>query len=150
MPLHNDLFPAFPAGAPTKVFGVIKVTLNGVDYLTKPGATLDVGGRRHTSQFGNEKRTGASWEPVSSVLSCEFIVYSETDFEAIRDFEGIAEYITDVGVHVAADNCIVVDPPAFSDAGGGIAITIEGDPAYAVAAGGAAGAASARAAAVGF
>ena len=135
-----DILPAFPAGKPLKVFGVVRVALNGVDYQTMPGATLNMGGRRYTSQFGNEIRSGTSWEPAASILTVEFIVYSETDYRVIRDFkDGIAEYVTDVGVRWAAKNCTTIDPPDFSDGGGGIAITIEGDPAYKVDQGGVVG-----------
>lgn len=130
----SDLFPPFPPGKVLRVFGVVKVRLNGTDYRTKPGAEIDVGGRRYTSQFGNGKRSGVSWEPVPSVLSAEFLVSSQLDWEAIRDFkDGIAEYVTDVGIVLAADNCTVVEPPAFAGEGKGISITIEGDPAYKVA-----------------
>ena len=73
-----------------------------------------------------------SWEPTSSILSVEFLVYSETDFEEIAKFQGIAEYITDVGLHYAADNCRTIEPPDITDAAGGLAITIEGDPAFQV------------------
>ncbi len=130
MGLLEDLFPPFPPGLVPRVFGVVKVKLNGTDWKTKPGATLDAGGKRWTSQFGNKKRSGMSWEPVPSILTVEFVIYSETDFLEIAGFRGIAEYITDVGLHLAADNCRVADPPNFSDAGGGLAITIEGDEAY--------------------
>ena len=60
----DNLIPAFPPGLVPRVFGVVKVKLNGVDWRTKPGATLNVGGKRWTSQFGNEERSGASWEPI--------------------------------------------------------------------------------------
>lgn len=133
MGLFDDLIPAFPPGKVTRVFGVVSVRLNGVDYRTRPGATLDVGGRRYTSQFGNGKRTGVSWEPVPSMLSVTFLVSSQLDWEAIANFkDGIAEYRTDVKLVLAAKNCTTIDPPGFSDAGEGISVTIEGDPAYPV------------------
>lgn len=132
MGLFEDLTPDFPAGSIQRVFGVVRVKLNGIDWQTKPGASLNAGGRRYTSQFGNEQRTGVSWEPVPSVLSVEFLIYGETDYDQIASFSGIAEYVTDVGLHMAAANCRVIEPPDFADAGGGLAITIEGDPAYKV------------------
>lgn len=134
MGLFDDLIPPFPPGKITRVVGVVRVRLNGVDYHTKPGASLVVGGRRYTSQFGNGKRSGASWEPAQSVLTVSFLVSSQSDWEAIRDFKnGIAEYVTDTQVHLAADNCTTISPPSLADAGQGLSVTIEGDPAYKVA-----------------
>ena len=132
MGLLDDLLPPFPPGRIRKVFGVVKVQLNGVDYQTKPGATLEMGGVRKTSQFGNDVRTGASTEPVPSRITVQFLVYSESDIEAIRDFEGIAEYITDVGQHFGANNCTIMEPPKLMDGGAGVEVVIEGDPAFVV------------------
>ncbi len=129
----DNLIPEFPPGKPTKVFGVVKVKLNGVDYRTMPGAKLFVGGRRYESQFGNGKRTGMSWMPDPSLIQVSFLISSQMDWEAIRDFkDGIAEYITDVGIVLAADNCTTNEVPEFSGEGQGLSVTIEGDPAYKV------------------
>ena len=132
MGLFDDLIPEFPPGTITQVVGVVRVTLNGVDYQTKPGAVLEMGGVRRTQQFGNDKRTGASEEPVASRFTCEFLVYGETEIETIRDFKGIAEFITDTGNHLAADNCSLAEPPKIMDAGQGMSVIIEGDPAFEV------------------
>lgn len=131
--IFDDLLPEFPPGKVPRVFGVVSVRLNGVDYQTKPGATLNTGGRRYTSQFGNGKRSGVSWEPVPSVLVAEFLVSSQMDWEAISNFKnGIAEYHTDVDIVLAADNCTTIEPPAFAGEGKGLSITVEGDAAYKV------------------
>ncbi len=133
MGLFDDLLPEFPPGKITRIFGVVKVRLNGVDYHTKPGATLSLGGRLYTSQFGNGKRSGVSWEPVPSTITVQFLISDQLDWEAIRDFKnGIAEYVTDTKLHFAADNATASTPPELAGEGQGISVTIEGDPAYKV------------------
>ncbi len=132
MGLLDDLLPKFPPGTIRQVAGVVKVLLNGVDYQTKPGAVLDMGGDVKSSQFGDGARTGFSTEPVPSSITVQFLVYNDTDMDAIKDFQGIAEYITDTRNHFGANNCVIASPPKIMDGGQGVEVTIEGDPAFVV------------------
>ena len=132
MGLFDDLLPKFPPGTIRKVAGVIRVQLNGVDYQTKPGAVLDMGGEKKPSQFGDDVRTGASGEPVPSRITVQFLVYSDSDLDAIRNFEGIAEFITDTRNHLGANNCVIAEPPKLMGDGQGVEVIIEGDPAFVV------------------
>ncbi len=115
-----------------KVFGVSKVRLNGVDYGTKQGATLELGGETKTSQFASGKRSGSSGEPTASKISFTVEVTAATDLEALRKFEGIAEYVMDTGQVYSAPNSEVMTQPTLSDNGGGASVEIEGDPAVPV------------------
>ncbi len=112
-----------------RVFGVAIVRLNGVDHRTKQGAVLELGGETKTSQFASGKRTGSSGEPIGSKITVTFEMVADTDVEALRNFEGIAEHVTDVGIAYRAGNSETTEPPKVSDNGGGIELTIEGDPA---------------------
>lgn len=114
------------------VAGVVKVILNGVDHRTKQGAVLELGGTQRTSQYASGKRSGSSGEPMGSKITATFEKMADTDTDAIRDFEGIAEYIMDDGTHYSCPNSQTMEPPKVSDNGGGIELTIEGDPAVIV------------------
>ena len=114
---------------PGTVVGVVKVVLNGGDYRTKQGATLEMGGEQKTSQYASGKRSGSSSEPMGSKISVTFEFMADTDLEALRDFVGQADYITDKGVMYTAPNSETMEPPKVSDNGGGVELTIEGDPA---------------------
>lgn len=115
-----------------KVFGVSIVRLNGVDYRTKQGAQLELGGEKKTSQYASGKRTGSTREPMGSKITVKFEVMADTDVEAIRNFEGIAEYVTDVGTTYSCPNSECSEPPKLDDNGGGMDCTFEGDPAVKV------------------
>lgn len=112
-----------------RVAGVIKVRLNGVDYRTKEGATLTPGGHEKTSHYASNKRTGTSRKPIGSKISVTFELMNDTDTQAIQDFEGIAEYVTDTGQVWAAPNSETMMPIEITGDGGGIKVEIEGDEA---------------------
>ncbi len=113
----------------SQVFGVVKVKLNGVDHRTKQGATLELGGEQKTTQFASGRRSGSSREPMQSKIVVTFEIMADTDLELLRNFEGIAEYETDVGQVYSCPNSETIEPPKLSDNGGGVEVTIEGDPA---------------------
>ncbi len=115
-----------------KVAGVVRVVLNGVDWGTKQGATLETGGSTKTSQFASGKRTGSSKEPVSSKITVTLEATTDLDIEALKNFEGQAEYITDNGIHYVAPESETMEPPKLNDNGGGVEITIEGNEAVPV------------------
>ena len=111
-----------------KVFGVRKVSLDGVDYGTKPGGTYSPGGEVKTSQYASGRRTGSSSEPRGSRTEVTFEMLADTDVEAIRNFAGKVTVETDVGIVFENPNCEIMEPPSISDAGGGISCVFEGDP----------------------
>lgn len=115
-----------------RVFGVAKVKLNGVDYRTKQGAALELGGEEKTSQYASGRRSGSSGEPIGSKITVTLEVMADTDLEALRNFEGIAEYEMDTRQVYTAANAETISPPKVTDNGGGAEITIEGDPAVLV------------------
>jgi hypothetical protein len=112
-----------------KIFGVGIVRLNGVDYRTMPGIDFEMGGEEKESQYASGRRTGASSKPAGSKLTVKFQVLSDTDIEAMRAFEGTAEFITDVNITYAIPNAEIMTPPKLADQAGGVQVTIEGDPA---------------------
>ena len=112
-----------------KVAGVVKIRLNGVDYGTKQGASLELGGETKTSQFASGQRSGSSSDPTASKITLTVEVRGDTDLEALRNFEGIAEFIMDTGQEYSAGNSEVMEPPKINDNGGGADLSIEGDPA---------------------
>lgn len=116
-----------------KVIGIVRVTLDGVDYGTKQGATLELGGFTKTSSFASGRRTGSSQEPAASKLAATFEGLPDTDIEAIRNFAGQVDYLSDNGIHYSCPNAETMENAKISDNGGGIEVSIEGDPAVKVA-----------------
>ena len=115
---------------PGKVFGVVIVRFDGVDYRTKPGWELDLGGVNRTSQYASGVRSGATEEPVGSRASGSIEIMVDTDLEALRNFNGgQVEYVTDVGITYAAPNSAIMTPPKLQDGGRGATIEVEGDKA---------------------
>lgn len=113
-----------------KVFSVVKVRINQVDYRTKPGWELDLGGFSRTSQYASGVRSGTADEPVGSRAAGSVEIMSDTDLETLRNFDGgLIEYITDVGITYSAPNSSLMAPPKLQDGGRGAALEIEGDPA---------------------
>ena len=112
-----------------KPFGVRKVSLDGVDWGTKPGGSFSPGGVRKTSQYASGRRTGASEEPMGCRCEVTFELVADTDVQALRDFQGKLTVETDNGIVFEAPNCETMEPPEISDQGGGIRLIIEGDEA---------------------
>ncbi len=112
------------------VFGVVIVKFNGIDYRTKPGWELDLGGENLTSQYASGRRSGTAAEPMASKASGAVEIMSDTDLETLRNFrDGLVEYVTDVGIVYSAPKSSVMAPPKLQDGGRGAQIEIEGDPA---------------------
>ncbi len=112
-----------------RVFGVSKVKLNGVDFGTKQGASLELGGETKTSQFASGQRSGSSGEPTASKIDMTVEITGATDFELLRNFSGIAEFVMDTGQVYSMGNAEVMVPPTLSDNGAGASLSLEGDPA---------------------
>ena len=118
-----------------RVYGVSRVFLNGVDYRTKPGSTLELGGRAYTAQYAHGAFAGFSWSPIVARLVCRFEMMSDTDIRALHtgfnesngDLGGQVEVVTDLGggtfYFLPAK---IIEPPRVSDGGGGVECTIEG------------------------
>lgn len=86
------------------VFNIPVVKLNSVDYRTKPGATLKLGGLKAEPRYASGKLTGFANEPEAAEFDGAFEIMSDTDLEAIRKFHGQVEFITDVGITYASSN----------------------------------------------
>lgn len=115
-----------------KVAGVVKVKLNGVDFGTKQGASLELGGETKTSQFASGRRSGSSGEPTASKCTFTVEITALTDFELLRTFSGIAEFEMDTGQVYSMGNAEVMVPPTLNDNGAGASLSLEGDPAVPV------------------
>lgn len=98
-----------------KTLGVTLVRLNGVDYRTKPGASIKLGGKQKTPQFASGKLSGFSEVPVACEFTGSFEVMSDTDIEAIRKFEGQADFVTDVGITYSSSNATITEPPELQE-----------------------------------
>lgn len=111
------------------VAGVYKVSLDGIDYRTKPGVSFDPGGEEGTSHYASGKRTGVSTRPIGSSIECVFELMADTDRRAIRKFKGPITVENDLGQvwNIANGSCI--KSVTIKDDGGGIACRFEGDEA---------------------
>jgi tail tube protein len=112
----------------SKVFNIPIVKLNGVDYRTKPGATLKLGGMKAEPRYASGKLTGFAEEPEASEFDGAFEIMSDTDIEAIRNFHGQAEYLTDVGITYASNTAQITETPELTP-GDGIKFKIMGEAA---------------------
>jgi hypothetical protein len=74
-------------------FNIAQVKLNGVAYGTKPGASINLGGLNHEPDWADGKMEGFLATPTHCEITCSFQARSDTDFEAIRLFTGIAEFV---------------------------------------------------------
>jgi hypothetical protein len=111
------------------IFNIPIVRLNGVDFRTKPGATLKLGGMKATPSFGSGKMTGFANEPEASEFNGSFEIMSDTDLEAIRHHKGLTEYVLkDVNMVYASSNSQITETPELAP-GDGVKFTIMGEAA---------------------
>jgi hypothetical protein len=110
------------------VFNIPIVKLNGVDYRTKPGATLKLGGMKATPQFASGRLSGFAQEPEAAEFNGSFEIMTDTDLEAIRKHNGLTEYVTDVGITYASSNSQITETPELNP-GDGVKFTIMGEAA---------------------
>lgn len=111
------------------VHDIAIVKLNGIDYRTKEGATLETGGFSRTSQYASGVRTGSSRKPMASRCTVTFEHMSDTDVDAIKNFAGDIDYITSTGQIYRAPNSQIMEPPRIQDQGNGIECVFEGEEA---------------------
>ena len=114
-----------------KVFNIPIVKLKGVDYRTKPGATLKLGGMKATPQYASGTLSGFAEEPEASEFNGSFEIMSDTDVEAIRNHDGLIEYLTDVGITYASSNSRITETLELTP-GDGAKFTIMGSAAVKV------------------
>jgi hypothetical protein len=112
------------------VFSIVKVWIDDIDYRTKPGWELDLGGFTRTSQYASGRRSGTAQEPVGSKAAGAIEIMTDTELERLRRFDGgTIKYETDVGIIYVAPNSSLMAPPKLQDGGRGAQLEIEGDPA---------------------
>ena len=114
--------------ANSKLFGKATLKVNGKALRSKAGASLDIGGVARNTQSWSGGR-GFTEEDVPSKLEAEF-VFGEGD--TIADFEAVdavAEFKCDTGQTYVIPRCWRTTTPVLTDGGGGVKLTLEGDPA---------------------
>lgn len=114
-----------------KGFNIAQVKLNGVAYGTKPGATARLGGVSLSPDFADGDQLVMYETPEPMEVSCSFIVTSDTDLEAIRNFKnGVCEFVlkdlSGTPTYSSAD-ASVAESVQLS-AGDGISVRIIGKP----------------------
>lgn len=108
---------------------IVKVCFDGVDFGTKIGFKLNPGGKKYTTTSASGKITGTSWEPKQLVASGSIEYTGDTDIDFVRKFRGPMTFEYDNGDVWSSSECWVMDAVDLSDAGGGAAVQIEGQPA---------------------
>lgn len=111
-----------------KVFNIPRVTLNDVDYRTKPGATLKLGGFKAEARYASGTLSGFAQEPEAAEFDGAFEIMSDTDIEAIRNFEGKADFHTDVGITYSSNGAQLTETPELTP-GDGVKFKIMGQAA---------------------
>ena len=108
--------------AASRVLGIVKVVFNGVDFGTKPGATMKLGGFKKTPVFGSGVLAGYSHEPEPCEVHCTLIMKSSTDTEKIRTYEGQIDYVTDIGITYSSADAVVSESVDIGADGLGVVI----------------------------
>jgi Phage tail tube protein len=113
------------------VFNIPIVRLNGVDYNTKPGATLKFGGLKSEPRYASGRLSGFANEPEAAEFNGSFEVMTNSELEAVRHFRGLAEFVTDVGITYKSSNAQLTETLELTP-GDGAKFKIMGDPAVMV------------------
>ena len=84
-------------GSNQQIFGRTSITINGVNFDSKPGAKLKMGGVKKEAVQGDNK-TYFKRMKVPWVINADFIVTAETDIKTLTTEDGItASYTFDTG-----------------------------------------------------
>lgn len=111
----------------SKEFNIAKVKLNGTDWGTRSGTIESFGGMSRESTSGSGKITGYVETPTACVINVTFLVNSETDTEAIRNFKGICEFELDTGQLYSTSEAYGTDTGRLNPGtDGGVAMVISG------------------------
>lgn len=116
----------------SKAFNIAQVKLNGVAYGTKPGtASVRLGGVERSPDFADGDKLVKYETPVPCEITCTFIATSDTDFEAIRNFTGVAEFVLKdlPGTPTYSTSEAYIASPPELQPGNGVTVTIQGKPA---------------------
>lgn len=114
-----------------KFLGRAVITVSGVELLSRPGASIDVGGPKRTPITLDNGATGFSEEPMPSVVECEVVMDKETSLVAMRDWDDVTiGFACDTGQRYVIPNAFSLNPPkATAKDGGAIPMIFNGPPA---------------------
>jgi hypothetical protein len=115
-----------------KVFNIPIVKLNQVDYRTLPNSTLKLGGMKGEPKYASGVLSGFAESPEAAEFDGGFEVMSDTDIEAIRNFKGQIDYVTDVGITYSSSNSQITESLELNP-GDGVKVKIMGEASVKVA-----------------
>ncbi|GAB3441075.1 phage tail tube protein [Insolitispirillum peregrinum] len=117
----------------TMYIGRAKITFDGTELDSAPGAKITLGGVKRTPVTTMYK-VGYSESLVPATIECEIAVSDATPLESIRQIAGATVvFRTDIGKSWMVANAFVEDPLAITaKEGGKMTVKLTGDPAEAV------------------
>lgn len=111
---------------PLKKLGKAKVRFNGVELLTQPGATLDIGGDQRETVLGSHAVAGFTEKPKQSRLECTVIVGRGTSAKDLNVDDISYTFEGDTGQVYAVRNAWSVETITIDSGSGTARVALEG------------------------
>lgn len=102
-----------------QILGRVRLRKNGKEYLSKRGATLNIGGKKRNPIVGSQKVHGFSEELVAPELEFSISYDSATDLvELQNDTNATILFEPDVGKKWVLIEAFMTDPPSIKESDG--------------------------------
>jgi hypothetical protein len=115
---------------PNQVVGQVKIKIDGETLLSKPGATLEIGGATRTAQEGDNDAGAFSESTAPSKVTATLLMKKGVSLAAIRNMDnGTLTFETDIGTTYIIRNAYSAEAPVLTAGGEGANVVFQGPPA---------------------
>jgi hypothetical protein len=100
--------------------GRATITVDGVELLSMPGATIDIGGVKRNPIVTDAGVVGHAAEPVPARVECQLSMDKDTRLAAQRDWEDVTvSFACDTGQRYVIASAFSENPPKVTAKDGG-------------------------------
>lgn len=111
---------------PNRKLGKAKIRANGIELLTQPGATLDLGGEQRETVVGSHAVAGFIEKPKQSRLECTVIIGRGTSAKDLNFDDASYSFECDTGQVYAVPNAWSVETITIDSGSGTARLALEG------------------------
>lgn len=115
---------------PNQVVGQVTIKADAETLLSKPGATLEIGGATRTAQEGDNDASAFSQSTGPSKVTATLLMKKGVSLAAIRDMDNVTlTFETDIGKAWIIRNAYSAEAPVLTAGGEGANVVFQGPPA---------------------
>lgn len=114
----------------SRIAGTAIIRVNGTEYDTEDGATLNIGGQEREFKTGNGRVQGFSESTVPAELSCSVRLKGDISPRELADItDATVLFFTDAGHQYMVRRAATSEPPEMDPNNANVSLRMQGEPA---------------------